>query len=138
MSRSWGIDGRFISTTPAIERFRAKCRFDACTGCVNWIGGTTAGQGHTARYGAFWFEGRRWFAHRWAAQYVHGLHVDYTVQIDHMCRNTLCVQHLQSVSPTFNRELQWIRVQVGLEPEPEPYVYPEDVIPFHIAPEWLR
>lgn len=44
---------------PALERFAEKCRFDPTTGCVLWTGGTTAGHGNSARYGAFWFEGER-------------------------------------------------------------------------------
>ena len=56
-----------------LERFIAKCRFEPRTGCVRWIGGKTSGRGNTALYGSFWFEGRRWFAHRWAAAYIHGL-----------------------------------------------------------------
>lgn len=132
------LDGRFVSTRPAIERFKEKCRFNPLTGCVEWIGARTRGQGHTAWYGRFHYEGKKVLAHRWAAEHIHGLIITPDVQVDHVCRNTLCVQHLQAVPPSVNRELQWIRVQVGLDPEPEPYVEPWDAIPFYTMPEWLK
>lgn len=108
-----------------LERFLRKCRFDPLTGCTLWIGGTTQGRGHSAPYGSFWFEGRRWFAHRWAAKYIHGLDIADR-QVDHCCvervglpaAQTLCVDHLQAIPPAINRELQWIRAQVGLNPTP--------------------
>ena len=134
-----------------LDRFREKCRFEPETGCVVWAGGKTKGRGHNVDYGSFWFEGRRWFAHRWAAKFVHGLDLD-GFQIDHCCDtlpvpNTLCVQHLQAISAADNRLLQharrkkFIHLQVGLlsyedvyGPQPEP----DDLIPFHTPPEWLN
>lgn len=124
-----------------LERFIAKCRHDPVTGCVVWIGGTTQGRGHHQPYGSFWFEGRRWFAHRWAAKYIHGLEIK-DMQVDHCCPmlntpNTLCVEHLQAILPAVNRELQWIRVQVGLDeyPFPEPGLYGGS--PCFDPPAWL-
>lgn len=132
-------DGKFLPGLPALQRFVAKCRFNPCTGCVEWIGARTRGQGKTAWYGGFWFNGKTVLAHRWAAEHIHGLPVTPDMQVDHECRNTLCVQHLQVVTPTVNRELQWIRVQVGLDPDPEPYAPdPEMWVPFFTEPEWLR
>jgi len=125
---------------PAIERFLEKCEFDPRTGCVIWVGGTTSGRGHSQPYGSFWFEGRRWFAHRWAAKYIHGQHID-DLQVDHCCPcgpRTLCVQHVQAVPPAINRELQWIRVQVGLEPEPAVGEVEIDEPPFYYPPDWLQ
>lgn len=131
--------GRFKSTTPALDRFIAKCEFDAVTGCVNWTGGQTAGHGHNVPYGAFWFEGRRWFAHRWAAKHILGLDIDRTgYQVDHECRNTLCVRHLAVVTATFNRELQWVRCQKGVpgyEYEPGP-AGDVDGVPWFAPPDW--
>lgn len=60
----------------ALQRFASKCEFDPVTGCVIWRGGTTQGRGNTATYGSFWYEGRRWFAHRWAGVHIHGLLVN--------------------------------------------------------------
>jgi hypothetical protein len=132
----------------AIERFVAKCRFDPGTGCVLWTGGQTSGRGHSAPYGAFWFEGRRWFAHRWAALHIHGLDIEYK-QVDHCCPNipkpdTLCVQHLQALPAVENRELQtlrqrqyWLLVGKGFEPPPGVFHEPETRIPFFGRPQWM-
>jgi hypothetical protein len=93
--------GRQRPRPTARERFLAKCRFNACTGCVEWVGGKTRGKGKTAWYGSFWDQGRRWLAHRWAAQYIHGLDIENR-DVDHMCGNTLCVHHLQAVTGLVN------------------------------------
>ena len=103
-----------INLTP-LERFMAKCRFDAGTGCVIWTGAKTSGRGHSAPYGSFWFENRRWFAHRWAAQHIHGHAID-GLQVEHYCPNrshpnTLCVEHVHPLPSLFNRELQTLRGQ---------------------------
>lgn len=126
-----------MASQTAIARFAAKCRHNAATGCVEWVGGKTRGRGKTSWYGSFWFEGRRWTAHRWAARFVHGLEID-GLEVDHECGNTLCVHHLQAVTGPVNRELYWIRIEVGLEelpPEDQPH---DDGFPFHPEPDWLR
>lgn len=152
-----GDSGRFASTTPALERFRRYCQFDPTTGCVLWIGAITKGRGKSAPYGSFWDDGRRWFAHRWAAANIHGLIIDgFTV--DHCCEplraggepllpNTLCVQHLAAETRVDNTLLAqarrtWILTQKGyyeapplfceLAAPPGPHV-----IPFHEPPAWL-
>lgn len=143
-------DGRWGNGPSALERFRNFCRFEPETGCVIWTGGQTQGRGHHVPYGSFWFEGRRWFAHRWAAKYIHRLVID-DMQVDHCCDtrpkpNTLCVQHLQVVSATRNRELQEIRktfihLQVGLLNYEDVYGPPADdderQIPYYTPPKWL-
>lgn len=154
-----GHKGRLIRPeTPeliaaALKRFRGYCEFEPATGCVLWTGGTTMGQGHHVPYPAFWFNGDNWLGHRWAAKYIHGQDIE-GFHTDHCCPNisipnTLCVQHLQSITPRQNRELQterrryFIHMQVGLlryhdvyghDPEPEPLT---DSIPFHNPPSWL-
>lgn len=129
----------------ALKRFLDKCRFDPGTGCVLWIGGTTCGRGKTAPYPSFWYEGRRWFGHRWSAKFILGLEID-GMQVDHCCDmhshlshpNTLCVRHLQPLPPTVNRELQWIRVQVGLDPAPPvAEEQPFTDVPFYDPPIWF-
>lgn len=137
-----GPNGRFVASRTAIARFIEKCRHNPATGCVEWIGGKTRGRGKTSWYGSFWFKGRRWTAHRWAARFIHGLEIDGLeidgLEVDHKCGNTLCVHHLQAVTGPVNRELYWIRVEVGLEempPEDQPH---DDGFPFHIEPDWLR
>ena len=133
--------GRFRKALSALERFLAKCEFDPTTGCVTWVGGKTRGRGKTSWYGSFWFEGKRWTAHRWAAKHILGLEID-GMDVDHCCPhinspNTLCVRHLQAVEGRVNTELYWIRVQVGLEPEPEQYEPDPEAIPFYIPPSWF-
>lgn len=134
--------GRFIGAAAAIERFAAKCRFDPVTGCVMWTGGTTSGQLKRLRYGSFWDRGRRWFAHRWAARFIHGLEID-GFQVDHCCPagpNTLCVQHLQAVTQATNLELQWGRRLWGWDEweEAEQPASEPGGVPFHLPPAWLR
>ena len=139
----------------ALRRFAEKCTFQYSTGCVLWAGGKSAGRGHSAYYGSFWFDGRRWSAHRWAAFFIHGLDID-GVQVDHCCpagAHTLCVQHLQTVTAAVNRKLQserpgrayqdpgvqehWVLVQKGYR-EPEEILREDDGVPFFSEPEWLR
>lgn len=150
--------GRVIAHPDPLERFRQFCHFDPTTGCVLWVGGKSAARGKSALYGVFWDEGRRWFAHRWAAAKIHGLDIDgHTV--DHCCEpwraggtepllpNTLCVQHLGAETRVDNTLLAmqrrtWILTQKGYyEPPPlfaeleAPAEY--HAIPFHQPPAWL-
>lgn len=139
-----------------MDRFVEKCVFDPVTGCVMWIGGKTSGHGHNQPYGAFWYEGRRWFAHRWAAVYIHGLDI-FNLQVDHCCPcgpSTLCVQHVRAITFEENRKLQaerkdhrcaqnplikqhWLLVAKGIE-QYEPAEREILDIPWFDAPEWLR
>lgn len=128
--------GRFRTGRTALERFLSKCRFDAVTGCVVWVGGKTRGRGKTAWYGSFWYEGRRWTAHRWAAQFIHGLEIA-GMDVDHKCGNTLCQHHLQAVTGLVNSAYYWIRVEKGVYELPEPDSEDEDGIPFYAAPAWF-
>lgn len=148
------------SISLALRRFAAKCEFDPGTGCVLWRGGQTRGGGHSRPYGAFKFEGRRWFAHRWAAQFIHGLAID-GLQVDHCCPSdlrplphTLCVQHVQALGLAENRALQtsrardaqdvhqrryWAHVSAGMEPE-RPLADDDFgmLVPYFPEPDWLR
>jgi len=145
----------------ALQRFASKCRFDATTGCVVWGGGKTRGRGNTAEYGSFWYEGRRWFAHRWAGVLIHGLRLD-GVQAGHTCANSLCVEHVigqtlaenmaeqierlgppgtrraRAVEQTNEQRQFWLLVERGYEQLPPPPAPEPDEIPFHTPPEWLR
>lgn len=138
----------------AFERFRSFCRFEPETGCVVWTGGTSKGRGHHVPYPVFWFEGRRWFGHRWAAKYIHGHDID-GFHTDHCCPNiplpnTLCVEHLQPLPLRQNvllqheRRKRFIHMQVGLLQycevyghDPEVPVLDASAIPFYTAPAWL-
>lgn len=141
-----------------LQRFAEKCVFDYSTGCVLWTGATSAGRGNTTRYGSFWAEGRRVFAHRWAAVHIHGIDLG-TDEAGHCCPhgpNSLCVQHIEGQTKADNVAERNRRVakanqdaskrqfylfqQLGIyQPEPEQNSSPSaDVIPFHQPPAWLR
>jgi hypothetical protein len=119
-----------------LERFLSKCRFDPATGCVIWVGGKTRGRGKTARYGSFWYRGKRWTAHRWAAQHIHGLEIA-GLDVDHKCGNTLCQAHLQAIPGLVNSALYWVRVSVGMIDHPEPDAVDPAGIPFYSPPPWF-
>lgn len=121
----------------ALQRFLAKCQFDAVTGCVLWTGGKTRGRGKTSWYGSFWYEGRRWTAHRWAAKHIHGLCIDQ-MDVDHKCCNTLCQAHLQAVPGQENTALYWLRVEKGIIDLPPPPVSDEYGVPFYLPPPWFE
>jgi hypothetical protein len=146
-----------IGKTP-LQRFAEKCQFDYATGCVLWTGGTSGGQGNTTRYGAFWDDGRRVPAHRWAAVNIHGIDLGSN-EAGHCCPagpNSLCVQHLEGQTKADNIAERNTRVakanqsastrqfylfkHLGILEEPEPGTSPagSDNIPFFEPPEWLR
>jgi hypothetical protein len=109
------------------------------TGCVVWTGATSHARAGEKRHGAFWYEGKRWPAHRWAAQFIHGLGVTPEKEVRHTCRDTLCVQHVACEAPTGNTRQHWLLVSLGYGEDPDPDE-PEPDIPFdvHEPPDWLR
>ena len=129
-----------LLTEKALARFATKCCHNPITGCVEWIGGQTAAHGHTAFYGAFWFEGKRWPAHRWAAKFIHGMEIEDRL-IQHTCPNLLCQQHLVSIRPVLSEtemRYRWVRIQYGLdELPPEEEQIDLNQVPFFIVPSWL-
>jgi hypothetical protein len=146
--------GGFVGTLTPLERFRRYCQFDPTTGCVLWVGAITRGRGKSAPYGSFWADGRRWFAHRWAALHIHGLDIDgFTV--DHCCDphraggelllpNTLCVQHVQPLTRVDNTVLAlqrrtWVLTQKGYYEAPPQFSELEapGAVPFYQPPAWL-
>ena len=151
-------DGRLLPLDP-LARFAAKCEFDATTGCVLWRGGVTSGRGNSALYGSFWFEGRRWTAHRWAGVHIHGLDLD-GVQGGHCCPhgpNTLCVEHIEPQTIAENvternvraaavrrveqsslERQHWLFVGLGMAEPPEAPAIEPDLPPFYEPPAWLR
>jgi hypothetical protein len=149
--------GRVVALDP-LRRFAEKCEFEPTNGCVLWRGGTTSGAGNTATYGAFWADGRRWFAHRWAAVHIHRL-VVAGVQVGHCCPcgpNTLCVQHVEPQTQDENLAEQrarlggafmsqsaadrqyWLFVALGIEQRPERVAPAGGDVPLHEPPVWLR
>ena len=81
------------------ERF-AKKYVVSESGCWVWVGANT-GNGHKLRYGRFYVDRihRVTLAHRWSYQRNGGVIPD-GMEIDHLCRNTLCVNpaHLEPVT----------------------------------------
>lgn len=75
----------------AVDRFLAKV--EKTESCWNWTGSIAGG------YGKFWFEGGPRLAHRLA--YFHWVGpVPEGLTLDHLCRNTSCVNpdHLEPVT----------------------------------------
>lgn len=148
-------NGRLKPLDP-MERFANKCAFDPATGCVMWVGTTTHGHGRNEPYGYFWFEGKMWLAHRWAAHYVHGFNID-ELEVDHCCPvgpSTLCVQHIEPKPGEVNRALRhertprpaaqaaetkrfWLFVHLGIEQHRQRPRAAGDV-PFFVPPAWLK
>ena len=141
-----------------LQRFAEKCEFDSSTGCIVWKGGTSAGRGNTARYAVFWAEGRRVFAHRWAAVHIHDIELGPN-EAGHCCPhgpNSLCVQHLEGQTKADNVAERNTRVakanqaattrqfylfkQLGiLEPESAETGFADvPVLPTYEPPEWFR
>lgn len=80
------------------ERFWMKVTGDSYEDCWTW----TAALADTG-YGRFRTPGRTVFAHRWAYEQVIGPIPD-GLQLDHLCRNTRCVNpwHLDPVTGRVN------------------------------------
>lgn len=151
----------------AMERFAEKCRFEPETGCVIWTGGTTSGQGCNTLYGSFWYEGRRWFAHRWSTVHIHGYDLGKDTA-GHYCPhtpdgnpNSLCIEHVkpqtmadnvaernvryhaakraEKAEQTLDQRYYWKMVHLGYEPPP---AQTDGLLPIGAArfdpPEWYR
>lgn len=85
----------------AIERFLEKIEINPWgLGCWNWKAKTA---GTKSTYGRFSFKSKDTYAHRFIWEYVNGSIQD-GMEIDHLCRNTLCVNpaHLEAVSSEEN------------------------------------
>jgi len=143
---------------PALQRFAEKCRFDPTTGCVLWIGGTSAGRGNSARYGRFCdADGQMVYAHRWSAVHIHGIALG-DAQAGHCCPhgpNTLCIEHVTAQTQLENlaeqstrqkakalqssaEKQRWLFVSLGIDPAPPAFEVNSDAIPFYDPPEWFK
>lgn len=80
-------------------RFWSKARFDPDTGCFNW----TAYRNKRGGYGRFRLHGRLEVAHRVGYELAGGTIPD-GLTLDHLCRNTACVNplHLEPVTVSEN------------------------------------
>lgn len=78
-----------------MERFWSKVELGET--CWEWTGAKTLG------YGRFNIEGRAYFAHRLAYEYLIGS-IPPKLHLDHLCRNKACVNphHLEPVSHAEN------------------------------------
>jgi hypothetical protein len=96
-----------VDETPE-RRFERNIKKDEMTGCWNWYG---AGSGKTydknsgsGGYGMLRIQGKSWMAHRWAYEQKYKLKLTSEDTLDHLCRNTRCVNpdHLEKVTLTEN------------------------------------
>ena len=84
---------------PPIERFNKKYSIDENTGCWVW----EACKHGKSGYAKFSFNGASQYAHR-VSYMLHVGDISDGMVIDHMCRNTSCVnpEHLDVVTPQEN------------------------------------
>lgn len=79
---------------PELDRFAEKIAL-ADQGCIEWIAGTNG-----VGYGSFRRQGnQKVYAHRWSYEHHVGP-IPKGLHLDHLCRNTLCVNpaHLEVVT----------------------------------------
>ena len=98
---------RLMKGKPTEERFWANV--EKTETCWNWIGGDNG-----VGYGVFFYDGRRGYAHRFSYEFHVG-EIPPGLHIDHLCRNTRCVnpEHLEAVTQrenTLRGETPWARV----------------------------
>lgn len=88
---------RDINNIPksAIQRFYSYVDFGDCW---NWVGGKSGS------YGSFSFKGKAYYAHRFSYYATNNISHDELLTIDHLCKNTLCVNpdHLELVTQRVN------------------------------------
>lgn len=87
---------------PVEDRFFEKIAPKNDKGCIEWTAGTNG-----VGYGTLKVKGEQGhkhvYAHRWFYEYHRG-EIPEGLHIDHLCRNTLCVnhEHLEAVTPKEN------------------------------------
>lgn len=105
------------------ERLVAKTKIDPATNCWNW---TAATSGKDRDYSAFWYEGRVTSGHR-ASYLIFVGPIPDGHEVDHTCRNTLCVnpEHLEAVTQAENNRrsdsISAVRARVTHCPQGHPY-----------------
>jgi hypothetical protein len=85
------------------ERFEEKFTPEPNCGCWLWVGATSPSASGKHPYGIFTKDGKLRMAHRVSYEMAIGLIPD-GLQLDHLCRMTLCVNpaHLEPVTPKEN------------------------------------
>jgi hypothetical protein len=89
-----------------VERFLAKVRVDAKTGCWNWVGAMRRGR---VDHGRFRFERRTPFSHRLALAWARGLESDTELSegvVRHRCDNSCCVNPKHLVLGTIHQNVR--------------------------------
>ena len=89
----------------AEERFNAKWGLEPDSNCWLWTASTIKSRGGS-KYGVFTFgsPGQTGLAHRFSHEHFKGF-IPKGLEIDHLCRNTLCVNpdHLEAVTHSENQ-----------------------------------
>jgi len=82
----------------ALERFN-RCVTVTASGCFEWKTGKDLDG-----YGVFYYKGTSVRAHRWAYEHIALTPIPPELHLDHLCKNTSCVNpaHLEPVTPQEN------------------------------------
>lgn len=91
-----------MASTDPPESLRDRCVVDEATGCWTWTS-TIRHRGRIHQYGCLSVDGRQVTAHRHSYELAHGP-VPEGLVLDHLCRNTLCINpaHLEPVTTREN------------------------------------
>lgn len=90
------------------DRFQRNIKKDEESGCWLWIGSGSGKfydrESGNGGYGQLRIHGKSWMAHRWAYEQKHGISLTTEDTLDHLCRNTRCVNpdHLERVTRSEN------------------------------------
>lgn len=91
--------------------FQQKVAVDKVTRCWNWTGATHSHPNHPEyKYGVYGGMG----AHQFAYEFVHGSLLGLRLDVDHTCKNKLCVnpKHLRAITHQDNCRLRKPRARV--------------------------
>ena len=99
-----GVLNSIKTSETAEERFNRNVKKDESTNCWIWLG---AGSGKfynkedgSGGYGILRIQGESYMAHRWAYEQKNKINLTSEDTLDHLCRNTRCVNpdHLEKVT----------------------------------------
>ena len=108
------------------------------TGCWEWQGSII-----TSGYGHFWDGSRWWVAHRFAYEKIYNYPIPKGLEIDHLCRNKICVNpaHLDVVTRSENTKRGLLPSIVGARQRGKthcPYGHPYDEVNTYAFPNGRR